>query len=508
MSTLVPRSMRSGDPKSNARKPRTKAEALGQVFTSVELANQMVRGLGISENEVRQRLLDPCVGPATFPQAIERLISRDCKVEIDAIDLDEDMVKLTTNWSISSHRPININDADYLEYNVDCLYDFAILNPPYVRQEWITKKHQYKSLFKERYGVSVPGTANLYVYFIVKVIADLKLGGKMACIVYDSWQTTRFGQWLKSYLNENCSWVKVETIPDLPFDGRLIDATIIYAKKGFSNGDLFQDHKNSLLHGVHGLSALENLFDTRRGLRLKQSNFFMTKLVNAENEGSSPFVKKVALIPGFVVPDNHPEAALLVTSTKVNDRALETLERRLELALISPHDNVSILTWRKERPETWAVHRNAQWAPLLFNYYLRKRPRHIFNPNRIYSDNFYGLTPRSEIPTQAWLAALNSTVSSIGILEQARNQGSGLAKLQLFEYRAASIIDLTIWPQKDIEKLTFLGQLLIDGREDITKLLLKIDELVANVLADDRLKPHSINEILLEVELNARRPKK
>ncbi|ORM83501.1 hypothetical protein HA42_06320 [Pantoea deleyi] len=77
----------------------------------------------------------------------------------------------------------------------------------------------------------------------------------------------------------------------------------------------------------------------------------------------------------------------------------------------------------------------------------------------------------------------------------------------MFEYRAASIIDLTIWPQKDIEKLTFLGQLLIDGREDVTELLSRIDELVANVLADDRLKPHSINEILLEVELNARRPK-
>lgn len=508
MNTLVPRSVRSGDPKSNARKPRTKAEALGQVFTNVELANQMVKGLGISENEVHQRLLDPCVGPATFPQAIERLVSKDCKVEIDAIDLDAEMVQLTRKWSNFSRIPLRINNADYLEYSIEEQYDFAILNPPYVRQEWITKKHHYKSLFKERYGVSVPGTANLYVYFIVKVIADLKLGGKMACIVYDSWQTTRFGQWLKSYLNENCSWVKVETIPDLPFDGRLIDATIIYVKKGFSSGNLFEDNTESLLHGVNGLSLLENLFVTRRGLRLKQSNFFMTNLVNAESEGSSPFVKKVALIPGFVVPDNHPEAALLVTSTEVNNRTMETLERRLKQALVSPKDNISILTWRKERPDTWAVHHNAQWAPLLFNYYLRKRPRHIFNPNRIYSDNFYGLTPLSNIPTQAWLAALNSTVSSIGILEQARNQGAGLAKLQLFEYRAASIIDLTIWPQKDIEKLTFLGQLLIDGREDVTELLSRIDELVANVLADDRLKPHSINEILLEVELNARRPKK
>ncbi|HCI4291545.1 TPA: SAM-dependent DNA methyltransferase [Klebsiella pneumoniae] len=500
-------SVSSGDPKSDARKPRTKAEALGQVFTSQELANRMVRGLGIPEHGTNQRLLDPCVGPATFPKAIDNLISKDCKLEINAIDLDLEMVHLTEDWSINSNRQLNIRNADYLEYMVEGHYDFAILNPPYVRQEWITKKKYYKSLFKENYGVDVPGTANLYVYFIVKVIAELKLGGKMACIVYDSWQSTKFGQWLKQYINENCSWAKVENIASLPFDGRLIDATIIYAEKGHSHGDLFESNKDSLLNGIDGLNVISNLFDTRRGLRLKQSSFFMTDIANAEREGASAFVKKVALIPGFIVPDNHPEAAILITKRDDNSKAIKTLEHRLMQALASPKNNISILTWKKERPDTWALHRNSHWAPLLFNYYLRKRPRHIYNPNRIYSDNFYGVTPLSNLPVMAWLAALNSTLSSIGILEQARNQGAGLAKLQLFEYRVASVIDLTIWSVNDIKKLSLLGQELINSREISSKIISKIDELVFSVLADERLKINSINEIYLEVERNARRPK-
>lgn len=499
--------LRSGDPISDARKPRTKAQALGQVFTDPELANRMVHGLGIKENGIRQRLLDPCVGPATFPQAIDRSLSSSCNINIDAFDVDAEMVKFTTEWSTATNNSLLIENNDYLEINSNDQYDFAILNPPYVRQEWISQKQHYRAIFKKRYGINVPGTANLYVYFIAKAIADLKVGGRMACIVYDSWQTTRFGQWLMDYINTNCSWVKVEPVHELPFDGRLIDATIIYAEKGSSGGSLFNAQPSSLLNNLDGLHPLETLFETRRGLRLKQANFFMTNLVNAEKEGARPFVKKVGLIPGFIVPDTHPEAALLITPTEFSHKTLITLEGRLAQALAAPHENISILTWKKERPESWAEHRSTPWAPLIFNYYLRKRPRHIYNPSRVYSDNFYGLTPRNNIPTLAWLAALNSTASSIGILERARNQGAGLAKLQLFEYRNSLIVDLTNWSSKDIEKLTSIGQNLISGKEDSKKLFPKIDDLVSSVLADDRLKPPLINEIFAEVEQQARRPK-
>lgn len=497
----------SGDPISNARKPRTKAQALGQVFTNAKLAQRMVHGLGIVENGVRKRLLDPCVGPATFPQAIASSLSARCKVDVDTIDIDADMVNFTAEWSATSEISLTINHCDYLEVKFSEKYDFAILNPPYVRQEWISHKHHYRTLFKKHYGINVPGTANLYIYFIIKVIADLKAGGKMACIVYDSWQSTRFGQWLMDYLSKNCSWVKVEAVTSLPFDGKLIDATIIYAEKGKSVGNLFGSLNQSLLHNLNGLSPLEELFETRRGLRLKQASFFLTELSNAEQEGAQPFVKKVRLIPGFIVPDDHPEAALLVTPNNVNQRTLVTLEHRLTQALASPKENISILTWKEERPETWAEHRATPRAPLIFNYYLRKRPRHIYNPNRIYSDNFFGLIPRTDIPALAWLAAMNSTVTSIGILEQARNQGAGLAKLQLFEYRKALVIDITNWSQKDINKLTLIGQDLIADQEDSKKLISRIDDLVSSVLDDDRLKSSSINEIYAQVEQKARRPK-
>lgn len=508
--SFVAKSSRSGDPSSNARKPQSKAEALGQIFTDSDLANRMVRGLGITGNSIAGRVLDPCVGPATFPKAISICVSNSRKIVIDAFDIDPDLVRFTSEWAVKSRIRVTARSADYLNVPLDGIYDFAILNPPYVRQEWIAHKQYYRSEFLQRYGVTIPGTANAYVYFIVKVLADMRFGGRMACIVYDSWQATHFGRWLKGHLQANCSWLRVESVPNMPFDGQLIDATIIYAERGtppVSGESIFTSCAPLFAHDIDGIRPLHTLFETKRGLRLKQSDFFMTTLANAEKEGAQPFVKKVRLIPGYSVPDDHSEAVLLVTPNEANVRTLRVLKRRFAQALLNPSANVSIMTWQKERPEVWAQHGSRPWAPLLLNYYLRKRPRHIYNSNRIYSDNFYGLTPRGSIPVLAWLAALNSTASAVGLLEQARNQGAGLAKLQLFEYRAAQIVDLTEWSLSDVNRLRSVGQDLVAGRKDPVKLIRLLDDIIAAVLADDRLKPTAINEIFFEVDRQARKPK-
>ncbi len=77
----------------------------------------------------------------------------------------------------------------------------------------------------------IPGTSNLYVYFVVKIISDLKPGGQFSCILYDSWQSIRYGASLVDYLNENCSSIQFEAVPNQPFHGRLINATILYGTK-------------------------------------------------------------------------------------------------------------------------------------------------------------------------------------------------------------------------------------------------------------------------------------
>lgn len=501
---------KSGDPRSLARKPKTKAEALGQVFTSSELSKQMVRGLGLTANVKDSRLLDPCVGPATFLKAIAE-VNMIKSAKIDAFDLDPDMVNATCTWANQHGHEISVSKLDYLSAPLDTKYDYAILNPPYVRQEWIEKKTYYRDLFKQRYRVDIPSTSNLYVYFIVKVLEDLKVDGQFACIVYDSWQSTRFGQWLYKHLLSVSKDLRIEPVHGLPFQGHMIDATIIYAKKREMAQEpsslIVATEKASFASSIPGMDQITSLFATKRGLRLKQADFFMTHVDKEESQGAKPFIKKIQLVSGYSVPENHPEAVLLFTSSDSDKRTICELERRLELAKMDPESNLPILTWHRERPDEWMLHNSAPWAPILFNYYIRRRPKHIYNQKRIYSDNFYGLTPLKSGPILAWVAALNSTASTIGFLEQARNQGAGLAKLQLFEYRQAWVLDISQWSKADVSKLASLGESLVANVEPPERIIATIDEVVAQTIRDPRLNPNELQRVFRVVDQHARRPK-
>ena len=476
----------SGEPPSEARKPKSKAIALGQVFTEASLARKMASGLGLAEASMNSLVLDPCVGPGTFPMAINAIRSQ--PINIDAIDIDQTMCRQCK--SASRQDSLRVVCGDYLLAPVNGGYDYAILNPPYVRQEWIRNKSTYREGLKRELGVSIPGTANLYVYFIAKTLFDLKEGGKLSCIVYDSWQSTIYGRWLKELLDSKCRMWWTESAPATPFDGRLIDATIIYAEVGKPKSPRISVVKNTTREGF---ASIDDLFVTCRGLRLKQANFFLSDFEDQVREGSTPFVKKVAKIPGYIVPPEHPEAALIIEKGTKNRQALAVLEQRLRAASTEPESNISILNWARERPDDWVFHRPPPRHSLLFNYYLRHRPRHVYNPGRrAFSDNFYGATPRDNIGDLAWLAAINSTVSVTGLMNKARNQGSGLAKLQLFEYRSANVLDLRPWGKMDLARMKGLGTELAEASYPNASIVRRIDELVFSVLSEPRFDPEYV----------------
>jgi adenine-specific DNA-methyltransferase len=137
---------------------------------------------------------------------------------------------------------------------------------------------------------------------------------------------------------------------------------------------------------------------------------------------------------------------------------------------------------------------------------MRNRPRHILSPYHAYSDNFYGLIAREPISPVAWLGALNSTAACIEILSRSRNQGNGLAKVQLFEYRNVYFPDLRMCSRYDVGKFEQLGLELLD-RDSPSGVLRRIDELVAAVFADSRLKLPTLYNIFAETDEKARKPK-
>ena len=498
----------SSEPRSNARKPKSKEQALGQVFTSNAIAIRMATALGLPNAEEGVKIIDPCVGEGAFASAIDNVLKS--KAQITAFDIDEDMCRksklLSHNFKLAKTI---IRNNDFLNTDVGELFDFALLNPPYVRQEWIKEKNQYRNKIENDLSVSIPGTSNLYVYFIVRTVSLLRDGGKMACIVYDSWQSTLYGRWLKSYLDNACVEWRSEAVPNSPFDGHMIDATIIYAEKGKPRKKSQSYSSCEKRFSSEGFSKADELFVTKRGLRLKQSNFFLTNVQNVEKDGATPFVKKIGKVRGYSISSNHPEAALLSGCGQGSQVTKEILDDRLQIALEHPEDNVSILNWHDQRPDSWWQHAAAPRAPLIFNYYMRHRPKHILNyGNLAYSDNFYGCIPKDKLPLQAWLAAMNSTASAIGLLSAARNQGSGLAKLQLYEYRSARLVDIRKWSSGNLEKMTALGEALILKPDSSDQIIESIDNFVAKVLKRPELKHAQIQNLYRSVDMETKQPKR
>lgn len=337
------------------------------------------------------------------------------------------------------------------------------------------------------------------MYFLAKALTELKPGGKLVGIVYDSWQFTKFGEWLNGLIAANCSSFDVINVGQQPFHGHMIDATIIVATRSsaeFVSVPIENGIKNRRIgpfDDIPQFKPLDSLFRTKRGLRLKQSNFFLCDLSACKKIGATPFIKKVTSITGFTIPPKHKEATLLITPEKPNPAVMDELQNRLALAKKSPASNISILTWHRERPATWHTHRLPTHEPLIFNYYLRNRPRHLLNPSRAYSDNFYGLRPRESIDIYAALAILNSTSVCLDILLKARNQGSGLKKIQLFEFRTVRVPDYTTLPTPALNRLSKLGRILAKTHRDkATDVILEIDKEIAKYFKSSLLNPSEL----------------
>lgn len=506
---------RSSDPRSLAGRPVEKSKRLGQVFTPDPIAEKLVRRLLAGRPDRPVSILDPCVGPQTFPKQIIKCGLYHPGDKLTLIDLDDEMFAESKRWADAVDCGAKVLHGDYIELGTGGKYDYAVLNPPYLRQEWLDKKTTYQRLFRERYDLNPPGTSNLYVYFIVKVIKELKPGGAFACVVYDSWQSTKYGRWLREFIEESCEAVEVVPVHEQPFYGRLIDATLIFARKKAATGTRYPGESRRPeckpmfgdLWDVDGFSTIGEIYCTKRGLRLKQADFFLCDLSSCKKLGATPFVKKVGKVNGYAVAEDHAEAALLLKAASGHRKAHSELQRRLALALQSPEENVSILTWHRERPESWMVHRDAPYAPILFNYYIRKRPRHIYNASRVYADNFYGLTPPEGVSPFAALASLNSTAVCEQILACARNQGNGLAKIQLFEYRGVNTPDLTQCTKSDLRALDALGRRLVEPPDRAEDTLQKIDRLIADIYTNPKLEPQRVRQSYARADFKARRPK-
>ncbi|SUC19804.1 Modification methylase TaqI [Proteus mirabilis] len=392
-------------------------ESLGQVWTPDEIAYEMVRD-AFSLIPNAKKILDPSCGPATFSKAISKLNHQE--IELTCYDVDPRMQSITKEIN----HNLNINSKTYnqdylLDFSLENNFDLVIMNPPYIRQEKIKSevKAKYNEYLNSKFGVIIDKKSNLFALFLLKGILDLAPGGILCAIVFDAVKNSGYGKKTLSLLRQHAELISSKSVKT-PFENVIIDAQILFYRKREQKFLGIEKYENQAPSDSK-LKALEQLLVTRRGTSLPKRAPFFAEQADPFFSFSSPFFIKQSRLNGLVIKPDHR----IYLSTSVLEK------------------NVDFQIWMKERLEKYNINERKKLikpviGKIVFNYYIRNAPRHLWNAHNIaLSDNFYVSEPKNNFPPEAAWLLLNSEQYLNRLISASRNQGMGLLKLQLYEYK-------------------------------------------------------------------------
>lgn len=421
--------------------PVARRADLGQVWTPAEVALRMAK-MALEAAPNAKYILDPACGPGIFSSA---LIGAGGKsLEMTCYDVD----KIMQGTTIKQNRVLGIRGdtklADYLaDETLAGIFDLVIMNPPYIRHETIlpSKKQGYHKYLSGYFGLNLNKRSNLFVLFLLKSIVDLKPEGVLCAIVYDAITQAKYGEDALRILNQHAQCLVCQPVKE-PFDDVLVDAQILIYKKRFKPLDQSKAIKQKL---ENGLVPLKHLLSSRRGTGFSPRKLFLASSSDSFFDSSEPIFIKQSTLSGLVV--------------EADQRAY-----LFEKEAINP---IEVDQWLVSRAEALGMRPPNQKAypvkgPIVFNYYIRNAPRHLWNPKNVaISDNFYVSTCNNDFPNEvAWLL-LNSEEYLGRLCQGARSQGNGLLKLQLYEYQNVAIRDWTVIPKEEILVISKLALSLI-----------------------------------------------
>jgi adenine-specific DNA-methyltransferase len=153
----------------------------GQVWTPKWVADAMAAYL---VQALPGTVLDPAMGPGVLLAAIRDLGLG--KIQTLGYEIDEKV--LTKDHGSSTFSCLDVDDlklVSFLEEPIEEVADAVIANPPYLRHHSIPVKlkAQCQELSERELGVKIDARAGLHIYFLIKALAHLKVGGRLSFLV-------------------------------------------------------------------------------------------------------------------------------------------------------------------------------------------------------------------------------------------------------------------------------------------------------------------------------------
>lgn len=447
-----------------------------QFFTPKKIAEFMCQW--VLQGKQKTRVLEPAYGLGIF----SRILAQNATLPIDAYEIDGQIFA-----SAITARPkgVNLRNEDYFASDWNAKYDAIVCNPPYL------KFHDYDNAtyipnVNNHLGTKLNGFTNLYTLFLLKSIAQLQEGGRLAYIIPSEFLNSDYGVEVKHALIESNTLhhIIVVDFTECAFDDALTTACILLCERTTGSVSV----RFSLVNNIEGLNTCLSEYTEYNTSELDAN----IKWKSYYEEGNSrkynhlvPFSKFAKVSRGIATGANDfftfkpskaddydiPEECLMPCICKAVD-APQTFFTQNEFAKLinedksvylfngsTAPDNKSVLRYIHLGEESeinkryltasrspWYAIENRPPAPIWVSVFSRSGLRFIRNEANIYNlTTFHCVYPlNTEVDIEVLFAYLITDVAKDIFLDNSRQYGNGLIKFEPNDLNKGMVVDLTL----------------------------------------------------------------
>ena len=475
-----------------------------QFFTPEKIAEFMCQW--VLHGKQKTRVLEPAYGLGIF----SRILAQNATLPIDAYEIDEQIFA-----SAVTARPngVNLRNEDYFASDWNAKYDAIVCNPPYL------KFHDYDNAtyipdVNNHLGTKLNGFTNLYTLFLLKSIAQLQEGGRLAYIIPSEFLNSDYGVEVKHALIESNTLHHIIVIDftECAFDDALTTACILLCERTTGSVSV----RFSLVNNIEGLNTCLSEYTEYNTSELDAN----IKWKSYYEEGNSckynhlvPFSKFAKVSRGIATGANDfftfkpskaddydiPEECLMPCICKAVD-APQTFFTQNEYTKLINADKTVYLFNGSTAPNNknvqryihlgeeseinkryltasrspWYAIENRPPAPIWVSVFNRSGLRFIRNEANIYNlTTFHCVYPKNTgLDVEVLFAYLITDVAKEIFLDNSRQYGNGLVKFEPNDLNKGMVVDLTLLSPDESSFIKNVYTLIKDAQKEKDGILL------------------------------------
>lgn len=467
--------------KYTASVPLEHRKKYAQFFTPESIAVFMCKW--VMQGKHKTKVLEPAYGLGIF----SRILAQSSALPIDAYEIDSRIFSLSVS---ELPKGVNLWNKDYLKSGWKSKYDAIVCNPPYL------KFHDYDNAtyipdVNSHLGTKLSGFTNLYTLFLLKSIAQLRKGGRLAYIIPSDFLNSDYGVEVKRALiksntlkhiividftkcafddalttacillceNTRSGTVRFSTLTDV---GRLNDCLEEYVEYNTMDLDVDIKWKAYYEEGsgnkYHSLVPFSNFARVSRGIATGANDYFIFKQSKIDDFN----IPKECLMPCICKALDAPQTFFTMDDFKNlagSNKAVYLFNGNVN----NCHPNVNRYIRLGEQMgineryltasrSPWYLIENRPPAPIWVSVFNRNGLRFVRNEANIFNlTTFHCVYPKNNIDADVLFAYLITDIAKEIFLDNSRQYGNGLVKFEPNDLNKGKVADLSLLTTEEIE---------------------------------------------------------